>query len=89
MFTNAQEQAKEHPDTFQIPTQEEIKEIKLGDNVKICTEGERFWARVIDISSSGEVIGSVNNDLELTYRHDLSFGDIVTFRVDNIYDISD
>ncbi len=50
-----------------------------GDAVKIKRGDQRFWVIVEEISPSGKCIGTIDNDLIHTHKHDLSYGDTVTF----------
>ncbi|MGI9277845.1 MAG: hypothetical protein ACR2PT_23730 [Endozoicomonas sp.] len=88
MFVNAQQKAIEYPETFEVPTPEELAEVGKGSFVKVCAKPERFWVlveRVID----GKVQGVINNDLVFTDRHGLVCDQRINFELDNIYRIYD
>lgn len=85
-FENAQELHKANPNSFQVPTQEELDGLTKGDTVKVNTCGERFWVIVTWVGGES-VIGTVDNDLLFTDEHGLDYGDIITFTKENIYDI--
>jgi hypothetical protein len=51
-FVDAQLMHKEHPTTFGCPSKEELDVLKVGDTVKICTGGERFWTTIEKIDGN-------------------------------------
>lgn len=71
-------------DTFETPSNSDLRKVKPGDFVKLARNGERFWVRV-----SGYVgkkwHGVVDNDLAL--NPDLHDGDCIYFDRKHIYDI--
>lgn len=78
-----------HPDTFEIPTDEEKLAIKKGDFVKIGLEssegGERFWTIVQSVE--GDVItASVDNFL---MNFDLDLGQELQFGYEHVLSIID
>ena len=85
-FENAQELHKANPNTFHVPTQEELDGLTKGDTVKVSTCGERFWVKVTWVGGES-VVGTVDNDLLFTDEHGLDYGDIITITKENIYDI--
>jgi hypothetical protein len=86
MFTDAQQMAIDHPDTFDAPSYEDLIEIRIGDNMKVCTGNERFWVMVTKVVH-GEITGTVNNVLGGTVDHGLVHMDEVTFTHNNVYAI--
>jgi hypothetical protein len=85
VFFNAVELSKKFPNTFQLPSLSMLSKIKVGDNVKVCLNNERFWCLVKGIDFEKETLAaSVNNILQL---NDLKLGDIVFLNFYNIYDI--
>ena len=83
---NAIEMAKNHPDTFECPTSDEIKNVECGGNVKISHNDERFWVQVTDNDKQNrKITGVVDNDLVL--EHDFQCGDIIQFDYKNVYSI--
>jgi len=64
-WIDGEKRAKEYPDTFEVPSAEEIADVEPGDFVKIGCEwpvsplqdyeqmscGERFWVQVLTITS--------------------------------------
>lgn len=87
-FVNAQEMAANNHDTFQAPSAEELAEIHRGQFVKICAADECFWATVESVDGD-TITGEVDNNLIFTHRHGLQYGDMVQFKLENIYDIED
>lgn len=76
-----------NPDTFDIPSSEEIADIKVDDYVKIGMEkrggGERFWVIVKEIKDD-HFVGAVNNDLIYV---DLELDAPIEFEAKNVLDI--
>tara|TARA_B100000902_G_scaffold399457_1_gene470395 strand:+ start:4923 stop:5294 length:372 start_codon:yes stop_codon:yes gene_type:complete len=75
-----------HSNTFEIPTEIELNDIKNGYSVKISNGLERFWVSVIDIKEY-YIIGKVDN--KLVHNNNYDYGSFVMFEKDNIYDIHD
>ena len=83
---DAQELHKKHPNTFWAPSEKDLKDIQIGNNVKVCVSEERFWVFVEKVD--GDTIeGKVNNDLINTFKHGLSDGDDVKFSKRHVYQI--
>ena len=72
-----------YPDTFDIPTQDELDNIKINDSVKISNGFERFWAQIIQVNTL-YLLGKVDNEL---ITNEYKLGDIIMFERHNIYDI--
>lgn len=85
-FENAQENAIKFPNTFQAPSEAELKEIKVKDFVKVCIGGERFWT-IVEAIEGDSIKGIVNNDLVFTRIHGLKDTDPVVFKMENVYAI--
>lgn len=84
---NAQQMNKEHPKTFEVPSDKELRKIKVGDIVKICDDdaGERFWVEIKAIeTNSGKLIGSIANNL---IRSKANANDKVLFERENVLSI--
>jgi len=62
-FINGQEMNKQNPDTFHIPSQEELDTLKEGVFIKVGHNAERFWAEITSIEDSGSIYARVDNDL--------------------------
>lgn len=85
-FINAQQMAREFPQTFTAPTADELKAVKVGMHVKLCVGKERFWLKVETIKD-GTLFGCITQDLVRTHLHGLKDGDKLSFHQDNIYQI--
>tara|TARA_B100001175_G_C18979896_1_gene389288 strand:- start:29 stop:361 length:333 start_codon:yes stop_codon:yes gene_type:complete len=77
---------KHNPDTFEIPTNDELDEIKVDYSVKISNGFERFWVSVIEVKEL-YFIGKIDNILINNENYD--YENYVMFERDNIYDIHD
>lgn len=73
-------------DTFETPTDAQIKKLKPGDFVKVSRNGERFWIRV-DGYIGRKWHGTVSNNLDPDSNPDLNLGDSIFFMRKNIYDL--
>jgi len=84
-LVNAQEMAKAHPDTFSAPDKDELNHIKVGSSVKVCVNNkERLWVEVTSIDG-GQLKGKIDNCPVVI--NEVAFGDAISFRKENIYDI--
>ena len=87
-FRDAQQMAKDHPDTFDAPPYSDMSMVRQGDCVKVCACGERFWVLVIDNDVAKQrFVGTVDNALWNTDSHGLSLGDVVEVEYRHVYDI--
>ena len=90
-FVNAVEMHKQHPDTFEIPSKNDLLALKKGDFVKVCLQddnrnGERFWCQVTSIDKAQrKIIASVDN--ELVFYPEIELGLEVKFDFNNVYAI--
>lgn len=84
-FTNARKMHELHPDTFWVPSSEELDSVAVGDFLKVCLESakERFWCKVSSIADDGSFDCVVNNEL---LTDELSLGDSVVILRDEVYD---
>ena len=48
---------------FDVPTEQQLVTIKPGCNVKVTSNGERFWVFVKATADDGSIIGLIDNDL--------------------------
>lgn len=88
-IVDAQEMAKQHPDTFEVPSDQELKDLKPGDFVKICVGNERFWVEVTEAQAHSPVIdGRVDNNLERTSEHGLVYNDMIRFEKRHVYSVA-
>ena len=82
-WVDASEMNSKYPNTFDIPTQDELEDITIGDTVKISNGLERFWVELKEVNKL-YLIGRVDNEL-ITNEYNLN--DYVMFEKKNIYDI--
>lgn len=86
-FVNAKDMHDEYPDTFDAPSDYQLRKLKAGDFVKVCANGiERFWVIVTAVEGR-TVTGIVNNDLVYEDDHGLECDDEIRFHRDCIYQI--
>lgn len=78
---------EELPQTFPVPSKDELDKIITGDLVKICVDNERFHVRVETIQDE-KITGHIYSDLVLTQYHGLKAGDLIEFEKKNIYKIN-
>ena len=84
IFTNAQELKLENPGLSDAPSEEELADLSVGDNVKVCINDlERVWAEVIEINGN-EVTATLESSPVLV---DLQYGDEIDFKKHDIYSI--
>ena len=68
-FVDAFALSVKHPETFEVPSFEDLNSIEPGDCVKVCLDqpghgGERFWCSVKEVDvASRTIIGEVDNNL--------------------------
>lgn len=93
---NGEVSAFYHPETFEIPTTEEISKLKVGDFVKVGVtfrpsifhfgmvwDAERFWVEILKIQD-GVYQGHILNRLVGEEAHGLYMGRRLTFKAYNI-----
>lgn len=82
------ERHRENPDTFEIPSQEEIDNLEIQDYCKvILNDKERIWVQITDKISKDFFKGTVENDTVFKKIHGLDFKDVITFKSIHICDI--
>lgn len=87
-FIDARMMARDFPETFQVPSYEEIATLNVGDFVKVACEfkdgGERFWVQIFEVGEKRRWFkGDISNVLSTS---EVGFGDEVLVFADNIYD---
>ena len=83
-LTDCWERNKQHT-TFEIPTREEIRELKIGDFVKlIFNDEERMWVEIMS-KRVNTWIGRLDNKSICT---DLKLNAEIEFETKNICDIT-
>lgn len=85
-FIDAQRMAQEYPDSFQVPTFDELRAVVAGDHIKVCTGGERFWVQVSKGNGTG-FTGIITSDLICGHVHHLKKGDEVSVSPHHVYAI--
>ena len=83
-WVDAQEKHKQHPDTFDVPSEEELAKIDVGFTVKVCNGQERFWTEVVELLEDGLMVRVDNN---LVHDRGYNFGDILRIEKKHIYEI--
>lgn len=87
---DALEMSKEHPETFHIPTKEEINKIKKGSTIKVSDGKDRFWSIVKQVIKNDKGYQNmyqceINN--QLVNRQKYNLGDLIFVNGYNIYQI--
>lgn len=91
---NAAQMAREHPATFERPSERQLAKIKVGTLVKVAIRAEmgpvgkveRFWVEVTE--RAGRILtGRIDNDLLGVLTHGLKLHDVIQFHTDNVYAI--
>lgn len=89
-FIDAQLMRKNHPTTFDAPTEDELKCLVVGDCIKVCPDtkpkSERFWA-IVESVKGDDVTATVNNDLLFTSLHGIKDNDLISVKKNHIYNI--
>ena len=83
-WVDAQEKHRQHPDTFDVPSEEELAKIDVGFTVKVCNGQERFWTEVVELLEDGLMVRVDNN---LVHDRGYNFGDILRIEKKHIYEI--
>lgn len=86
-FRDAQQMAKDYPETFEAPPISHIEALRQGDHVKVCSHGERFWVMVIDNDVTNQrIVGSAANLLLFSSDHGVGLGDVIEVEYRHVYD---
>ncbi len=82
VFVDAQEMSKKYPETFAVPSNDDLCSLVPGDYVKVCAlNKERFWVQLTTVAEDF-LTGVVSNDL---VEVPLKFGETVSFFKCNVY----
>jgi hypothetical protein len=82
IWGNAQQMAKEHPETFKAPDLAELHtKLNVGDFLKVCVNGERFWTEVRAFDDE-HIVGLVAN--ELTHAP-FAFREKLNYKFEHVY----
>jgi hypothetical protein len=84
---NAEHMARRHPNTFLILGRGLRSALSPGQCAKLCTGGERFWAKVTLTDGKGQYTGQVDNAMSGLGHHGLNYGDVITFEAKHVLDI--
>lgn len=82
---NAQQMHQEYPDSFDVPTKEDLRSITVNDYVKISNGQERFWIQICEKCTRGYLRGIVMN--RLIFHTNYTIGDIIQIHERHVYDI--
>ncbi len=91
-FVDAQRLKMRRPNSFEAPTEAQIRSIAPGFFIKVCSFNERFWIRVTKIETKifdafdTKFTGVISNDLVGT-EHGLARDMEITVLGRNIYNI--
>lgn len=94
ILEDCQQKNKDFPESFEIPTIFELKQLRVGDLVKLCfipkndtssLTGERLWVEIREIGPNRMFKGIIKNDPVLI---PLNYDDIVFFEEKHIANIS-
>jgi hypothetical protein len=84
-LVDAQQMAKEFPDTFEAPSSSDLSRLRAGDVVKVSKRDERFWVQIV--SRRDDIfLARVDNCL-LSGR--VGYGDLIQFHECNVFEIYD
>ncbi len=84
-LSDVQELSKSNPKTFEAPKESELEKIKVGDSVKVCINNkERLWVHVTEVCGNN-LKGTIDN-CPITLE-EVSFGDLISFRKENVYSV--
>ena len=84
-FTDAKEMASKYANFFR-PDDDELNRLIVGDLVKLCLNGERFWIEIIEVYDD-YLEGRVIHELLIQLNDHIQVNEMVLFNKDNIYDI--
>lgn len=80
---DAKQKSLDHPETFDYP-EEELKNLRESDYVKISHNKERFWVMLTEVDGD-KLTGFVSNDL--VRKHPFKCDDKVSFEKRHVYQI--
>ncbi|QZI85803.1 hypothetical protein CPT_Summit_152 [Stenotrophomonas phage Summit] len=88
---DCQQMHKEHPETFEVPSQQELHQLQAGDFVKLIfvnakspnTPNERMWVKVTKVGMDGGH-GELNNDPVFYHPSQLKCDDRVDFELKHV-----
>lgn len=85
-FVDAQDMHRNHPQTFEVPSNEDLNGISKYDFVKVSCNNERFWIEVTSVDGD-KIKGTVSNGLFMEGNEELVFGKEIEVTKNNVFDI--
>lgn len=73
--------------TFDLPDIEQLKNLKVGDFVKVISSPERFWVQIEEVIENGYV-GKIDSHLVCTEQHGYQYGDTISVGNENICQVA-
>jgi hypothetical protein len=86
-LVNAKYMNEQNPETFEIPSAEELNNLKQGDSIMVCCQRERFWVEIMYETNNKIFVCRIDNDLIFTDEHGLDINDLIYVTRENIYNI--
>jgi hypothetical protein len=81
---DAQTMARQQPTTYEVPDDQELADISVGDCVKVCRCDERFWILITE-TSARYLVGEVNSQLIAPDNLPLKVGQLVRFERRHVF----
>jgi len=69
---------------FEVPSNDRLKAIKVGDYVKVNHSSERFWVKIVSCLNDTSYTGKIENNL---IQRGLKLGDVILLTARNVYQI--
>lgn len=86
-FVDIQKMNLENPNFFNVPNNSDIKNIEIGDYIKISNGIERFWIKINKYNKNKKILsGTIKTHLINKNKYD--FNDEIIIRARNIYQIT-
>lgn len=86
-FVDAQEMHRNHPNTFDVPNNNRLGQLKKGSYVKVSIGNERFWAQITEIKDLNHITAIVDNDLVNTDIHGIKYKDTIQVERCHVFDV--
>lgn len=84
-LTDAEAMNRAHPQTFEIPPEEERRTLKINDLAKVCfANQERMWVQVTQVRPGPMYVGKLNNSPIVV---DMKIGQRVEFEPRHVHQI--
>lgn len=73
---------------FSVPAPNALADLIIGDLIKLCAGGERFWCKFMFAYIDGSLVCRIDNDLiDPGNAHGLKLGDLIHVELHNILEI--